>query len=146
MSTTMMDSRAALAPCDTLSTPPPVADRATAQVSPMVNHLIKLPAVVQRGDAVRKQQSGAPLRRLLGSKRLHYSALLTASTPSRSPAPQLTPDRRHGSASSVSSVKTSTASLKLVRVRASVVVRCAGQPKPPGRIAQWRTRAATLLS
>jgi hypothetical protein len=50
----------------------------------------KLPAVVQRpGEPMRKRQSGAPLRRVLGSKRLHY---FTAATPSRSPVPQVTPD------------------------------------------------------
>jgi hypothetical protein len=50
----------------------------------------KLPAVVQRpGEPMRKRQSGAPLRRVLGSKRLHY---FTAASPSRSPVPQVTPD------------------------------------------------------
>eukprot|EP00277_Geminigera_cryophila_P036626 CAMPEP_0173108774 /NCGR_PEP_ID=MMETSP1102-20130122/42949_1 /TAXON_ID=49646 /ORGANISM="Geminigera sp., Strain Caron Lab Isolate" /LENGTH=210 /DNA_ID=CAMNT_0014007371 /DNA_START=1 /DNA_END=632 /DNA_ORIENTATION=+ len=52
----------------------------------------KLPAVIQRpSDSGRKRQNGAPLRRVLGSKRLHY---FTASTPSRSQV-VMTPDGRH---------------------------------------------------
>jgi len=115
----------------------------------MVNRpTFKLPAVVQRpGDAMRKRQSGAPLRRVLGSKRLHY---FTASTPSRSPVPQLTPDSRHGSASSaknkfpVEGITARNLSLDLVRARASVGLR-GRWAAAAGSHTHWHTRAATLL-
>lgn len=63
-------------------------DGSSWQASPMVNRpAFKLPAAIQRSaDSGRKRPAGAPLRRVLGSKRLHY---FTASTPTRLPMPPL---------------------------------------------------------
>lgn len=79
---------------------PPVA-------SPMNRPTFKLPAVIQRpSDSARKRQSGTPLRRVLGSKRLHY--FIMNSTPTRTPV-VMTPDGRHDSKSDQLSVEGVTA-------------------------------------